>query len=205
MAFVINLTLTALLSYILGLIYVRFGQTISNRRKLANDFVILAMTTMIVITIVKSSLALSLGLVGALSIVRFRAAIKEPEELTYLFFTIAIGLGMGANQAKLMVIGFMIITAIIVFKSKRPSRDSAVTVLTLSSTSGTFDIKVVVEILSKHCTRLNLRRFDETDSAAEASFVVETKDFEKLMKAQDELKATYKNVHVSFIDNRGVI
>ena len=45
----------------------------------------LGITTTIVITIVKSSLALSLGLVGALSIVRFRAAIKEPEELVYLF------------------------------------------------------------------------------------------------------------------------
>ena len=46
----------------------------------------------------KSSLALSLGLVGALSIVRFRTPIKEPEELAYLFISIAMGLGLGANQ-----------------------------------------------------------------------------------------------------------
>jgi len=51
----------------------------------------------LVITVVKSSLALSLGLVGALSIVRFRTPIKEPEELGYIFLTIAIGLGFGAN------------------------------------------------------------------------------------------------------------
>ena len=56
---------------------------------------------MIIITIVKSSLALSLGLVGALSIVRFRTAIKDPEELSFLFISIAIGLGMGANQGQL--------------------------------------------------------------------------------------------------------
>ena len=55
------------------------------------------MTTYIVIMVVKNSLALSLGLVGALSIVRFRAAIKEPEELVYLFLIIAAGLGCGAN------------------------------------------------------------------------------------------------------------
>ena len=53
---------------------------------------------MVMITIVKSSLALSLGLVGALSIVRFRTAIKEPEELSYAFLSIAIGLGLGADQ-----------------------------------------------------------------------------------------------------------
>ena len=60
-----------------------------------------------VITVVKSSLALSLGLVGALSIVRFRTPIKEPEELGYLFLTIAVGLGFGA--------GFSLITTIITF------------------------------------------------------------------------------------------
>ena len=47
----------------------------------------------------KSSLALSLGLVGALSIVRFRTPIKEPEELGYLFLIIAVGLGFGAGYS----------------------------------------------------------------------------------------------------------
>ena len=56
------------------------------------------MIVFFVILIVKSSLALSLGLVGALSIVRFRTPIKEPEELIYLFLAIAIGLGFGAGQ-----------------------------------------------------------------------------------------------------------
>ena len=58
----------------------------------------LAITTTVVITVVKFSLALSLGLVGALSIVRFRAAIKEPEELIYLFLIIGIGLASGSGQ-----------------------------------------------------------------------------------------------------------
>ena len=50
------------------------------------------------IVIVKSSIALSLGLVGALSIVRFRTPIKEPEDLTYLFLSIALGVGYGSFQ-----------------------------------------------------------------------------------------------------------
>ena len=57
-----------------------------------------------VILIVKSSIALSLGLVGALSIVRFRTPIKEPEELIYLFYAIAIGLGFGSGQSLLTII-----------------------------------------------------------------------------------------------------
>ena len=66
------------------------------------------MTTMLIITVVKSSLALSLGLVGALSIVRFRAAIKEPEELAYLFLTIAIGLALGREPATVRTGGFRV-------------------------------------------------------------------------------------------------
>ena len=73
---------------------------------------------MLIITIVKSSLALSLGLVGALSIIRFRAAIKEPEELSYLFMAIAIGLGFGADQTLITIIAFIIIMAIVVFSKK---------------------------------------------------------------------------------------
>ena len=72
--FILNLVLTALLAFILGWVYMKFGSALSNRDIFARNFVLLAMTTMLIISIVKSSLALSLGLVGALSIVRFRAA-----------------------------------------------------------------------------------------------------------------------------------
>ena len=70
-----------------------------------------------VITVIKFSLALSLGLVGALSIVRFRAAIKEPEELVYLFFTIGIGLANGANQFALSISSTLIILFFLIVRS----------------------------------------------------------------------------------------
>jgi uncharacterized membrane protein YhiD involved in acid resistance len=67
-------------------------------------------TTILIISVIKSSLALSLGLVGALSIVRFRAAIKDPEELVYLFFCIAIGLALGANRWIEAIVGLLVFT-----------------------------------------------------------------------------------------------
>ena len=63
-------------------------------------------------------MALSLGLVGALSIVRFRAAIKDPEELVYLFLVIATGLGCGAGQIKITLIGILASLLIIIIYSK---------------------------------------------------------------------------------------
>ena len=76
------------------------------------------------ITVIKFSLALSLGLVGALSIVRFRAAIKEPEELVYLFFIISIGLANGANQFLLSTISTLIIIFFLFLRNFYQSKKS---------------------------------------------------------------------------------
>lgn len=103
--FVQNIVVALILSLVVKYVYEKFSTTLSNKQEFSKNFVILGLTTCIVITIVKSSLALSLGLVGALSIVRFRAAIKEPEELVYLFLVIAIGLGTGAGQTYIITIG----------------------------------------------------------------------------------------------------
>src|SRR3990167_973316 len=104
--FIFNLLLAMFLGLILRDLYIRYGFSLTNRKTLASNFVMLILTTMFIITVVKSSLALSLGLVGALSIVRFRTAIKEPEELAYLFFCISIGLGLGADQVVITLVGF---------------------------------------------------------------------------------------------------
>jgi len=96
----ISIFLAAICSAFIKYIYVKYSYSLSNKIVFSDIFILLSTVTCIVITIVKFSLALSLGLVGALSIVRFRAAIKEPEELVYLFLIIAIGLGAGAGQYK---------------------------------------------------------------------------------------------------------
>ena len=115
--FVISLLCAAILSFLVQLFYIKYSSSLSNRKEFSKNFVILGVTTCIVIMIVKSSLALSLGLVGALSIVRFRAAIKEPEELVYLFLIIAIGLGSGANQLIITTVGIIFALFIIVIYS----------------------------------------------------------------------------------------
>ena len=100
--FLLSLVCSAILSFFVQLFYINFSSTLSNRVHFSKNFVVLGVTTCIIIMIVKNSLALSLGLVGALSIVRFRAAIKEPEELVYLFLIITSGLGCGSGQLKMM-------------------------------------------------------------------------------------------------------
>ena len=79
----------------------------------------LALVTTLVIMAVTSNVVLSLGMVGALSIVRFRAAIKEPMEIVYLFWSIAAGIVIGAGMIPLAVIGSGLIGCILFLFSNR--------------------------------------------------------------------------------------
>lgn len=80
----------------------------------ATSLVGLSLVTTLVIMAVTSNVVLSLGMVGALSIVRFRAAIKEPIEIVYLFWSLATGIVIGAGMIPLAVIGSAIIGIILV-------------------------------------------------------------------------------------------
>ena len=151
--FLINIFITIILAYILGLIYSKYGSSLSNRKKLKQTFVLMAITVMIVITIVKSSLALSLGLVGALSIVRFRTAIKEPEELVYFFIAIAIGLGMGANQLLLTLVGVVIIIIYIIIQninSKKQEVLQNLIVMVSNTSNSKLNEKEIIDVLKKY-------------------------------------------------------
>jgi len=207
--FTFNLFLTALLAFLLGLLYNRYGNSLSNRKAFSKNFVLLAVATMIVITIVKSSLALSLGLVGALSIVRFRAAIKEPEELSFLFLNIAIGLGLGADQKIATITGFLFIALYLIGKNLlygKSEQESQNLIITVKAENPVKDqLKDIINILQGFSDKLNLKRFDENQKTLEVSFLIETADFNKINQAKEELKKKYENLTISFIDNNVMI
>ena len=99
-----SFVLCVLMSFIVRNLYIRRSFSLTGKMHLGSIIPILSAVVFLVIVVVKSSLALSLGLVGALSIVRFRTPIKEPEELVYLFLAIAIGIGYGAGQVLITTI-----------------------------------------------------------------------------------------------------
>ena len=200
--FLINIFITIILAYILGLIYTKYGSSLSNRKKLKQTFVLMAITVMIVITIVKSSLALSLGLVGALSIVRFRTAIKEPEELVYFFIAIAIGLGMGANQLLLTLVGVVIIIIYIIIQNINSEKQEVLQnlIVMVSNTSNSkLNEKEIIDVLKKYCSRVDLRRLDEVNSTTELSFSVEFNSLQNILEAKTELKKI-GSIQFSFIE-----
>ena len=115
--FFVAILLSLILAYLVKTTYIKVGRALNDKNYFSDTFIPLAVITTLVITVIKFSLALSLGLVGALSIVRFRAAIKEPEELVYLFFIISIGLANGANQFLLSIISTVIILSFLLIRN----------------------------------------------------------------------------------------
>jgi len=204
--FGINLLLAAVLAYGLSRVYVRYGDSLSNRTLFARNFVMIATTTVLIISIVKSSLALSLGLVGALSIVRFRAAIKEPEELAYLFLTIGIGLGLGADQRLVTIVALLAVSALVWLRHLGTRNDEGQNLyLTVDSHNPEkIPFHRLLEILQRHCKAVDVKRFDETAEQLDASFMVEFDDFAHLESAKDELLAENRDLKISFLDLKGV-
>jgi hypothetical protein len=201
--FLINIFITIILSYIIGLVYSKYGNSLSNRKKLMQTFVLISVTVMLVISIVKSSLALSLGLVGALSIVRFRTAIKEPEELVYFFVAIALGLGMGANQRIITLTGAIVIILYIVIQNfnavKKAVQQNLIVTISNTTDKG-LDENKILDLLRNHCSKIELRRLDDVNNSTELSLNVEFNDFDSIIKAKNDLKSL-GDIQFSFIEN----
>jgi len=202
--FLINSAVIIILSIILEYTYIKCARTISNRKQFAGVFLLIAFTTMLIISIVKSSLALSLGLVGALSIVRFRAAIKEPEELAYLFLAIAIGLGLGANQTIIVVVAFAIAMVILwvrhFLKFKRLPHQNLY--LNFTAKSGQAKLEDVLTIVKEVFGKYYLKRYDENGEFIEASFVVDSPKAEMLGQFKKKVEKFGDTVKVSFVESK---
>ena len=204
--FLINATLLVILGFLLEVTYRKCASSLSNRRGFAANFILLAFTTMVIILTVKSSLALSLGLVGALSIVRFRAAIKEPEELVYLFIAISLGLVLGANQRIIALLGFAVMMAIIWvrFFTRKPLGHQNLFLTVEADEQGQLQLNDIVKVVKNRFKDAELKRYDESPNGMDVSFLIESKDADSLQTFHDDLKKQYKGVRVSFLENTSV-
>ena len=203
---VFDILLTAFCSITLAWFYVRFGQSLSNRQRLAKNFLLISVTTALIITVVKSSLALSLGLVGALSIVRFRSAIKEPEELAYLFLAIALGLGFGANQHTITLVAFFLILGLLYGQTKfNGSHSTQNLFLTIKVSSGKNSLDKITNKLKGYCKKIDLKRVDQDKNILEVAFEVEFKDQSQVNKVLREIKSLSKSAEVTLIDQAGIV
>ncbi len=205
----LNLIIGLILSLLLAWYYEHYGQSLSNRTKFAQLLPALTLTTAIVISIVKSSLALSLGLVGALSIVRFRTAIKEPEELLFLFIAIAIGLGVGADQRWLTVVGVLVVLGYMALRmllTRKPQTNNLYLNVLVNEGEGQDSLfSRVNDRLLEHLDVVDLRRLDSRDGALQLTYFVHCRSPQTLNDLIDDLKHNFPISEVSFIQQDQVL
>jgi hypothetical protein len=195
--FVVSLICSVVLSLLIQIFYIKFSSTLSNRMNFSKNFVLLGATTCIIIVIVKNSLALSLGLVGALSIVRFRAAIKEPEELVYLFLVISVGLGCGAGQIKVIIAGIsislLVIFAYYLFLSRKKIEHSEIINLgiIIEEDVNHNDITEIINELKFISDELIFVSMSKSKTTTNINLDIRPKEFNEIMKITEAIKQKF--------------
>ena len=101
----------------------------------------------------------------------------------------------------------LIVAIIIGRRMLRPNRkyDQNLHLIVSSRSPDKVSLNQIVSVLEKHCSTVNLKRFDETNEQIEASFLVDMKNIEALSKIKDDLGVLSKSIKISFIDYPGAL
>ena len=175
---ILDMFLALALSFAIGLfIFLIYKKTYAGVMYSSSFGVTLIAMTMIstfVILAVTSNVVLSLGMVGALSIVRFRTAIKEPMDIAFLFWAIAAGIVLAAGMIPLAVIGSVIIGIIILVFANRKSHTNPYIVV-LQCENQDSESKATA-FLKEHTNRMNVKSKSVQKGAIELNLEIRLKD-----------------------------
>ena len=199
----INFVLCVALSFLIKSFYVKYSVSLTGKNHIGVVIPVLSSIVFLVIMVVKSSLALSLGLVGALSIVRFRTPIKEPEELAYLFLAISVGLGFAAGHTFLTIsITLAILAMIYIWLSNKTIGKNNEYNLIVNWENNKISYSSISDSLSKMVQDLRLIRLDSGSNANTAVFIVmpdEKTNIDDVLKSIRDLDS---GIEVSFYESK---
>ena len=196
-----NFTMCVAMSFVVRAFYIKYSYSLTGKMHIASVLPILASVIFLVIIIVKSSLALSLGLVGALSIVRFRTPIKEPEELVYLFLVIALGLGYGAGfvlETTLITTSILLIIYISVFKKKSIQTNEYNLVVDWKNQNIKFDS--LITIVSEYSNTVKLIRLDTNKNANTAVLLITPAVDTNIDNLVEQLQSKDNDMNITFFE-----
>lgn len=154
----LDIVLTIVLAFAIGLfiffVYKKTYQGVMYSSSFGVTLIALTMITSQVILAVTSNVVLSLGMVGALSIVRFRTAIKEPLDIAFLFWSIAAGIILAAGMIPLAVVGSVIIGVILlVFVNKKSYVNPYILVLACDDKTEKDALKFIEQSVAKNVVK----------------------------------------------------
>lgn len=198
---VLDMILALLLAFGIGLfiffVYKKTYQGVMYSSSFGTTLVALTMITTVVILAVTSNVVLSLGMVGALSIVRFRTAIKEPLEIAFLFWAIASGIVLAAGLIPLAVIGSIIIgMMLILLVNRKPYYNPYIVVLSCENSKAEQEAK---EFLSRQVQKYVVKSKMATKDMIELNLEIRMKnESTEFINALSEMPGIHSAVLVSY-------
>ena len=145
----IALTLALAIGMFIFIIYKKTFNGVMYSANFGTSLIAITLVTTLIILAVTSNVVLSLGMVGALSIVRFRSAIKEPMDIVYIFWSISVGIVLGAGLIPLAVIGSLFIGLFMIIFVNRKTSDNPY-ILVLNCYDNESEKKAVKQHVKKH-------------------------------------------------------
>ena len=197
----LDMLLTLALAFGIGLfIFLVYKKTYSGvmySSSFGGTLVALTMITSMTILAVTSNVVLSLGMVGALSIVRFRTAIKEPMDIAFLFWSIAAGIVLAAGMIPLAVVGSVIIGVImLVFLNRKAVHDPYIAVITCADAAAE---KAATEYLKKNVEKAVIKAKTAQNGAIEMTWEIRLlKQDTEFITALSEMDGVSSAVLVSY-------
>ena len=171
---VLDMAIALVLAFLMGMfiffIYKKSYSGVMYSASFGVTLIALSLITTILIMTVASNVVLSLGMVGALSIVRFRAAIKEPMDIAFLFWAIAVGIVLAAGLILLAVAGSVFIGVVLLIFAQKKTVDSPY-ILIVHCKNGQIE-KQTKEFVKAHVKRINVKSKSVTGGQVELNYEV---------------------------------
>lgn len=145
-----------------------------------------AVVTAAIVFTVQSSIVISLGMVGALSIVRFRTAIKEPMDLAFVFWSISVGIICGAGLAEIAVVLSLIVSAGIIILDRLPMAKSPM--ILVLNIIGIDAEESVIETMKQYTKYYKIKSRNMSDNRLDMVIELRVKNDKEMMKAFSEMK-----------------
>ena len=196
-----SFAMCVIMSFIVRDFYIKRSFSLTGKMHIGSIIPVLSAIVFLVIIVVKSSLALSLGLVGALSIVRFRTPIKEPEELVYLFLAIAIGLGYAAGQILITtILSLSILFIVYMWLSNRKIAKTSEYNLVVKWSKQDVMFEDILKEITPVVQNLKLVRLDKSPSSNTSVMLVVPDKEQHIETISNKLHTLDNDMNVTFFE-----
>lgn len=198
---IFNMIITLVLSLFIYWVYQKTYTGVMYSKSFNITIVLIALVTAMVMMVIQSNLALSLGMVGALSIIRFRSAIKDPKDIGYLFWGVSVGLSAGTGSYMIALIGSMMVAISVFVLSYYTFEDTAYVLIVKGNK---IDDQALNKRVRKNVVKAKLRMKSINQLDTEIIYEIKMKDHQE-SQLVEAIKEIENVTIVNILSNKGEI